>query len=91
MDAQLEITGIIGGLLFLFGFVQVATNKWNGKSVWYEVCNFIGAVLLGYYSVKKGAYTNIALNIVWGTVALYALYHAIQRFKSRKRRKNKLI
>jgi len=85
----IEFVGICGGLLFVFAFVQVASNKWNGKSFWYEACNFTAAVLLGYYAVQKHAYTNIVLNLIWGTVALYAVLHSVKRRKVRKSLKNK--
>jgi lipid-A-disaccharide synthase-like uncharacterized protein len=83
----IEAIGIAGGGLFLLGFVQVATNKWNGTSFWYESCNLLGAVLLGVYAVQKQAYTNVALNLIWGTVAFYAVWHSIMRHKVRKKKR----
>lgn len=82
-----EIIGILGASLILLGFVQVATNKWNGKSFYYETCNLAGAVLLGIYAYHKTAYTYIVLNLIWGTVALYAIFHIIQRKRIRKAKK----
>jgi hypothetical protein len=87
MNKTTEIIGILGGLLFLLGFVQVSTNRWNGRSFWYEACNLLGAALLGYYSFAKSAYTNIVLNIVWGTVALYSIQHIFKRHAVRKQNK----
>lgn len=87
MDISLEIIGILGGLLFLLGFLQVATNRWNGRSFWYEICNLIGALLLGFYSFQKNAYTNIVLNLIWGTVAMYSIKNIFERHKIRKSKK----
>lgn len=79
-----ELVGIAGGVLILIAFVQVTNGFWNGKSFWYEVCNLVGAVLLGWYAYEKQAYTSIVLNLIWGTVALYAINHALQRHKVRR-------
>jgi hypothetical protein len=79
MDMSLELVGLVGGLLFLFAFIQVALNK---------ACNICAALALGYYSIQKHAYTNIALNLVWGTVALYAILHSIKRHSVRKKKKS---
>lgn len=80
-----ELIGIAGGLLFLVAFVQISNGIWNGKSFWYEGCNLAGAILLSWYAYEKHAYTNIVLNLIWGTVALYAINHTLQRHKTRKK------
>lgn len=80
-----ELIGITGGVLILLAFVQVSNGFWNGKSFWYEACNLVGALLLGWYAFEKHAYTNIVLNLIWGTVALYAINHSIQRHRARKK------
>ena len=84
---NLELVGIIGGLAFLVGFLEVSIGRWDGQSRRYEALNLLGAVFLGYYSFQKHAYTNIVLNMVWGTVALYTIFHAVQRHRVRKSRK----
>jgi hypothetical protein len=84
MEVTLEIIGLLGALCFLAGFVQVSLGKWNGKSFWFEFLNVFGALLLGYYSFHKHAYTNIMLNVVWGGVALFGIFHITKRHKHRK-------
>lgn len=85
----LELIGVSGAILFLLGFFQVATNKWSGKSFYYEACNLLGAILLGVYAFQKDAYMNIILNLAWGTVALYVIWHAGMRHQTRKQKKSK--
>lgn len=82
-----EAIGILGGGLFVLAFVQVASNKWNGKSFWYETSNLLAALLLGIYAIEKRAYTNIVLNLIWATVALYAIQHIFIRHRIRKQKK----
>lgn len=84
---NLEIIGLIGALAFLVGFMEVSLGKWDGQSRRFEALNLLGTLFLGYYSIQKHAYVNIVLNVVWGTVALYAIFHVVQRHKVRKSRK----
>lgn len=84
---MVELIGIAGGGFYLFAFFETASGKWNGRSFWYEAFNLIGALLLGYYSIYKGAYSNIVLNLIWGIVALYGLHHILQRRQHRKAQK----
>lgn len=81
----LEVIGVVGAVAFLLGFYEVSTGKWDGQSRNYELLNLIGALLLGYYSYQKHAYTNIVLNIVWGGVAIYTLLHVVKRHHVRKK------
>ena len=84
---NLEVIGLIGALAFLVGFMEVSLGKWDGQSRRFEALNLLGTLFLGYYSIQKHAYVNIVLNVVWGTVALYAIFHVVQRHKVRKRAK----
>ena len=80
----IEAVGIVGGVLLLGAFLMVSAGTWNGRSFWYEVSNFFGCVLLVIYTLNKQAYTNIALNIIWGLVALFAIIKIVSRHKFRK-------
>lgn len=81
----LELIGLIGALAFLLGFFEVSVGKWDGRSRRFEALNLFGAILMGYYTLQKHAYMNIVLNVVWGVVALYAIFHVAKRHKVRKR------
>jgi len=89
MISNLEIIGVLGGLFYLVGFIEIASGYWDGKSFWYEITNIVGSLLLGYYAIAKHAYINIVLNLIWGIAALYALRHIIQRHKIRKSKKRR--
>lgn len=71
-------------LLVLFSFYRTSIGKWTGKSMWYELDNLFGALLMGVYAFSKGAYVNIVLNIVWGAVALRGVTTLAERRMSRK-------
>ena len=80
----IDCIGILGMLLVLFSFYRTSIGKWTGKSMWYELDNLFGAMLMGVYAFSKGAYVNIVLNIVWGAVALRGVTTLAERRMSRK-------
>ncbi len=88
-QALINAIGIAGGLLFLFAFYRTSIGRWTGKSLWYELDNLFGAVLLTIYSFEKTAYVNIVLNLVWGIVAIHGLSSIAERRKPRSRAKSK--
>ena len=79
--------GIIGAVLILFGFYRTSIGKWTGKSLWYELDNFFGAILVMIYQLHYRAFISVVLNIIWALVAFRGLSsYAERRFKKRVRR-----
>lgn len=83
----IDIGGIVGAGLILLGFVRVNSGRWSGKSMWYELDNFVGAALLAVYSFDKGAYPNLVLNVVWSLAALHGLESLWERNKKHKEKR----
>ena len=81
----MDWVGIAGGGLFLLAFWRTSIGKWTGKSLWYELDNFGGAVLMSIYAYSKGAYISIALNLVWAVVAFRGVTSWTERRLHRKR------
>jgi hypothetical protein len=71
--------GVIGAALILFGFYRISVVKWTGKSLWYEIDNFFGAILIGIYQLHHKAYISLVINIVWATVAFRGLSSYAER------------
>lgn len=61
--------GIIGGVLILIGFYRISIGKWTGKSLWYELDNLAGSVLILIYQLHFKVYVSVILNIIWAIVA----------------------
>jgi hypothetical protein len=74
-----DLFGIVGGVLILFGFYRVSTNKWTGKSFWFEIDNMAGALLLFVYQAHHHAYVTAILNVIWVVVALRGITSYRQR------------
>lgn len=79
--------GVIGSLLILFGFYRVSIRKWSGKSLWYELDNLAGGVLLVAYQVHFRAYITVILNFIWVAVAFRGVVSITERRKAPRRPK----
>ncbi len=75
----IDYVGLLGGLCFLFGFWRTSIGRWKGNSFWFEFDNLIGALLMSVYAYSKGAFISIALNVVWGIVALHGVSSYAER------------
>ena len=68
-----NVLGIVGASMLLFGFYRANSGKWSNKSIWYELDNVIGAVLIIIYQIYYHAYVSVVLNLIWAGVALVGL------------------
>jgi hypothetical protein len=75
------VIGTLGALLILLGFYRIMTEKWTGKSLFYELDNLAGAVLLFIYQSHLHAYITATLNVIWVIVALKGITSYRQRAK----------
>jgi len=83
----IDWVGLAGGLLFLVAFWRTSIGQWTGRSLWYELDNLLGAVLMSIYAFRKGAFVNIGLNLVWGIVAIRGVTSWTERRMHRKQLK----
>ena len=92
MAKLLELVGIAGVSLILYSFYRLTIGGWTSKSLWYQLNNLLGALLLSVYSWYKHAYVTILLNIVWAgvaTIGVESIYERHQRALQRRQRRRK--
>ncbi|MCX6725337.1 MAG: hypothetical protein NTX80_02200 [Candidatus Saccharibacteria bacterium] len=82
-----DIIGLIGAIFLLFGFYRTTIGKWTNKSLWYELDNVIGPVLLIIYQMHLHAYISVVLNAVWAIVAFKGITSYAERFVTARRSK----
>lgn len=82
-----DLIGLIGAIFLLFGFYRVTIGKWTNKSLWYELDNVIGPVLLIIYQLHLRAYISVVLNAVWAIVAFKGITSYAERFVTARRSK----
>lgn len=62
--------GATGLFLLLLAYALTMAKKLAQDSVHYQALNFIGSVLLVAYALKIGSIIFVALNTIWGLIAL---------------------
>lgn len=79
----IDLLGALGACLILFGFYRTSIGRWKNKSFWYELDNFVGAVLLVIYQVHTQAYISVVVNVIWAIVAFRGLTPFAERYQSK--------
>lgn len=70
----IDILGWIGGLEVLIAYGLISAKKVNEKSLFYQLLNLTGAILLIANTVIKGAYPSAFVNIIWVGIAAYSIW-----------------
>lgn len=88
-DALYSLIGFVGALLILFGFYRASIGRWKGKSFWYEMDNFVGAILISAYQLHTHAYITVGLNVIWAIVAFRGLTSFAERYEKKRHKKRR--
>ena len=79
MEWVYTLFGLFGGALILFGFYRTSVGKWTGKSLWYELDNLFGAILITIYQLHHRAFISVVLNVIWAIVAIRGISSYAER------------
>lgn len=79
--AAIDLVGALGACLILFGFYRTSIGRWKNKSFWYEMDNFVGAILLVFYQIHTKSYISVVVNVIWAVVAFRGLTSFAERYQ----------
>jgi hypothetical protein len=82
-----KLIGLLGAVLILFGFYRTTIGQWSGRSLWYELDNFFGAIFLTIYQWHYKVYISVVINIIWAIVAFRGIEPYAKRRLNRQSRK----
>ena len=77
----IEIIGWIGTFLILTAYLLVSTERLKPKATAYILMNLFGAIFIGVNVFDNQAWPALALQIVWGAVAIISLTKSAKNFK----------
>jgi len=80
---MVHVIGFIGTFLVLGAYFLLSTGRITAASVPYQGINLVGAALLTLYGVLLAAWASIALNAIWGLIAVVALVRIIRAVRAR--------
>lgn len=81
MNYLYDVIGFVGAALILFGFYRISIGRWTNKSLWYELDNLLGAIMVIVYQVHHKAYVTVLLNVIWAIVAFRGLIPFVERYQ----------
>jgi hypothetical protein len=73
MEILMQIIGWVGTFLIIFAYFLVSIKKVDGSSRIYQTMNLLGAVGVGVNVFYQQAWPAVALQVVWGIIAVVAL------------------
>ncbi len=73
IEMTAQISGWIGTVLIVSAYLLVSVKRMNASSRSYQWMNLVGAVALGVNVFHQQSWPALALEIVWGAIAIFAL------------------
>ena len=73
METLIQIAGWVGTFFIVFAYFLVSYKKVDGDSKIYQAMNLLGAIGVGVNVFHQHAWPAVALQIVWGIIAIIAL------------------
>lgn len=73
-----HVIGFVGTFLVLGAYFLLSTGRIKAASLQYQGINLLGAALLTVYGFMLAAWASIALNAIWGLIALVALLRVLR-------------
>lgn len=80
----IEIIGWIGGFEVLFAYFLISSGKVNSTSMFFQLLNLTGSILLIINTYAKEAYPSTFVNVVWVGIAGTAM---IQYYLAKRKKK----
>lgn len=74
----IHVIGGIGTIMVLGAYFLVSSGRVQSASTSFQGLNLVGAVLLTFYAIDLAAWASVALNVVWGLIAVVAVLRIIQ-------------
>lgn len=78
------LTGVIGMLLVLLGFIMIQTHRWSPDDMAYDMINLIGSALLVIYGYIGQVWPFVILN---GVFVVYSLREVLVDLTTKKPRR----
>jgi hypothetical protein len=73
MSAAVEVIGWTGAVLATVAYGLVTTNRVSSAALAFHVLNLAAAAGLAVNAAYHGALPGVALNVIWGLIALRGL------------------
>ena len=73
MEVLIQTLGWIGTLLIVSAYYLVSSKKLTGNNRTYQAMNLFGAIGVGIHVFYQEAWPAVALQSIWGIIAILSL------------------
>ncbi|MBT3303939.1 hypothetical protein HN592_00970 [Candidatus Woesearchaeota archaeon] len=73
------IIGLIGMGLILFAFFMNQIHRWKSDSLYYDIVNVIGSLLLTIYALRINSWPFLILNAIWLVISIKDVFSDVAR------------
>lgn len=73
MEILIQTAGWIGTFFIVYAYYLISYKKVEGNSKAYQAMNLLGALGVGVNVFHQHAWPAVALQVVWGIIAVLAL------------------
>ncbi len=80
---MVHVVGGIGTVLVLLAYFLVSNGRLKSASLGFQGMNLVGAALLTVYGFLLFAWASVALNAIWGLIALFAMVRVLRARSAR--------
>lgn len=75
----IKISGWLGVMFYLIAYLLLVVKRLKSERPLYHLLNILGAIGLLLNAWLLGDYPNLAVNIVWALIAVYAIIMIFRR------------
>jgi len=73
MEILIQTSGWVGSFLIVLAYFLISYKKIDAGSKAYQAMNLLGAIGVGVNVFHQEAWPAVALQVVWGVIAILAL------------------
>lgn len=78
MEIFAQVVGWMGAFLIVLAYFLISYKKVKSDSRVYQLMNLVGAVGVGINASYQKAWPSLAIQIVWGIIAIIALAKSLK-------------
>lgn len=82
MNILMEIVGGVGAVMVLAAYGLNSYQKIKSDSLSFLTFNILGGILLIIYTIAKGAWANMVINVVWVIIPIPGLIKLLTKGKN---------
>lgn len=73
--------GWVGAVVYVMAYLLLVLKKLSSDGWLYHLLNLVGAVCLIFNGVVLADFPNVAVNVIWAVIAVFAIFRIVLFFR----------